>query len=403
MSEALLAEQLARVQSLRTAVFSQRDPSANDDLLNRLGQEEDCLRKLEGNRPAAPPPQEPPPAQSPRLLGPQTTELSVETRLNLQPLPTGIYHLLDPQKYPLLTVTVSNLATDLRRVRVTVFLEGLSAQAVRTMELGRRSQSSSQATFAMHPTLLPERARLVTEVQWTTLHVVVDLLGATMEGQSQIPVLCECHNTFPILCLARTSGFNSVRRPADGARVDLTHYYGAWVTPYVEPVQERIHRAVELSEDKGIWGRWDQDSVARQVAAMYESLRELKLVYLNSLIDYGAAAGQVTQRTRLPRESLAQKSANCIDGTVLLASLLEGASLNPAIVLVPQHAFLAWEKAPRSGEWSYLETTMIGSGDFEAACTSGRKQYEKFHTFYPDKLHRHALADLRRDGIYPME
>src|SRR5262249_9649573 len=173
------------------------------------------------------------------------------------------------------------------------------------------------ATFNVPPTLLPERARLVTEVQWATLHVIVDLLGATVQGQSQIPVLCECHNTFPVLCLARMSGFNSVRRPEDGAVIDLTHYYGAWVTPHVEPVQERIRRAVELSGDKGIWGQQDQDSVTQQVAAMYESLREAQLAYLNSVIDYGAATGQVTQRTRLPRESLAQKSANCIDGTVL--------------------------------------------------------------------------------------
>ena len=45
----------------------------------------------------------------------------------------------------------------------------------------------------------------------------------------------------------------------------------------------------------------------------------------------------------LPRESLADKEANCINGTVLFASLLEGISMSPAIVLVPGHAFLAWE------------------------------------------------------------
>jgi hypothetical protein len=393
------------VQGLRTAVFSQTDPSADDALLDRLGAEETHLRETEEELAAAPepPPKEPPPEDRPRLLGPETTELKVETTIHLQPVPTGIYHLLDPQMHPLLTVTVANLSMDARRVRVTAFIEGLSARAVRTMELGGKARASATATFPLHPTLLPERAREVTDVQWATLHVIVDLLGATREGQSQIPELCECHNTFPVLCLARTSGFNAVRRPEDGSLVDLTRYYGAWVTPHVEPVQQRIRRAVELSKDRAIWGQRDRDSVERQVSCTYESLRELDLAYVNSVIDYGAATGQLTQRTRLPRESLAQKSANCIDGTVLMASMLEGASLNPAIVLVPQHAFLAWETAHRSGEWSYLETTMIGSADFAAACASGKKQYDKFRVFYPGKIRRHALADLRSAGIYPME
>src|SRR5262249_44362496 len=160
---------------------------------------------------------------------------------------------------PLLSVTVANLATEPRRVRVTAYLEGLSARAVRTMELPPRVQSGSKQTFDMHPTLLPERARLVTEVQWATLHVVVDLLGSTMEARqdNKFAELCECHDTVPVLCLARNSSFNSVRRPEDGTVVDLTTYYGAWVTPYVEPVQKLIRRAIELSKDRGIWGQQD--------------------------------------------------------------------------------------------------------------------------------------------------
>jgi hypothetical protein len=339
------------------------------------------------------------------LLGPETTGLRVETKLHMQPLPTGIYHLLDPATDPLFTVTVTNLARQPRRIRVTAFLEGLSARAVKTVDLKRKDES---ATFPVHPTILPERARLVTEVQWATLHVVVDILGNTQEDtpreKNPFAELCECHNTFPVLCLARTSSFNSVRDPRTGTAVDLTRYYGAWVTPYAESVQERIRHAASLCPAGQMWGyQGPRTSVAAQVEALYRSLKEAGLTYVNSVIDYGAAPGQVTQRTRLPRESLAQRSANCIDGTVLMASLLEGASLNPALVLVPGHAFLGWEAWHCSGEWSYLETTMIGGAEFAAACESGTKQYEKYGTFYPDDVKRHSVADLRRAGIFPME
>ena len=72
-------------------------------------------------------------------------------------------------------------------------------------------------------------------------------------------------------------------------------------------------------------------------------------------------------------------------------------------MLVPGHAFLAWENWPGTGEFSYLETTMIGSAEFEGACASGRKQFDQYETFYPDEIRRHPLADLRHSGIFPME
>jgi hypothetical protein len=135
------------------------------------------------------------------------------------------------------------------------------------------------------------------------------------------------------------------------------------------------------------------------VATSYRSLQEVQIVCVNSVIDYGASPGHMTQRTRLPRESLEQRSADCIDGTVLMASLLEGASLHPAPVLVPGHAFVGWETWEGSGQWQFLETTLIGSGDFAAACESGRRQHEEYKKYYGDRLKPHSVARLHERGI----
>ncbi len=54
-----------------------------------------------------------------------------------------------------------------------------------------------------------------------------------------------------------------------------------------------------------------------------------------------------------------------------MASLLEAASLQPAIVLVPGHAFVGWETWEGTDEWDYLETTMIATHDFDAARRRG--------------------------------
>ena len=169
-------------------------------------------------------------------------------------------------------------------------------------------------------------------------------------------------------------------------------------------VQERIRAAVSQMPDGRMLGyQGDPDVVNQQVASLYRSLREAEIVYVNSVIDYGAGSGQSTQRTRLPRESLSSRSANCIDGTVLLASLLEGISLNPAILLTPGHALVGWESWTGNGEWKFLETTMIGTAGFDAACNSGQRQYNEFEKFGKDRITLHPINELRKRNIWPME
>lgn len=389
-----IQQQDNRVRGLRMAVYTQADPSADPELYRHLAQEENRLRELEQQLKVAPPTAEvgQPADLAPRgrFLGPRTTGLKVEPTLHMQPIPTGIYHLLDPETDPLLTVAVSNESRETRRVCIKSFLEGLSAQAVRTVEVEPRQSISVN----MLPTLFPERARVISEIQRATLHVVAE----DFDGKP------ESHDTFPVVCLARTSSFNAVSRPESGQPVDLSHYYGAWVTPYAESVQARIRRAADLLPSRKVWGYQGRpESVDQQVGALYASLHEAEVVYINSTIDYGSPAGYSTQRTRLPRESLANRSANCIDGTVLMASLLEGASLNPAIVLVPGHAFVGWERWEGTDEWSFLETTMIGTAGIDDALKSGQRQYNESLKFSPDHLKLHRLAELRARGIWPME
>ena len=167
-------------------------------------------------------------------------------------------------------------------------------------------------------------------------------------------------------------------------------YYGAWVTPYAETVQERVRHAADLVPDRQIWGyQRDRDSVTQQVAPSISPSRKPESPTSTRSSITGLGPGELTQRTRLPRESLSGRAANCIDGSVLFASLLEGSSLNAALVLVPGHAFVGWEVWDGSDDWKFLETTMIGSHDFEAACISGERQYEQAKLF-DQRPARHA-------------
>jgi hypothetical protein len=111
-------QQERQLQALRAAVFFLPDPSSNPDLLRQLADAEKALRSPK-------PPSPPAPADTPstapigRLLGPETTGLRVTPTVNMHPLPTGIYHLLDPGTDPLLTVAVANVSADRKPRRPT--------------------------------------------------------------------------------------------------------------------------------------------------------------------------------------------------------------------------------------------------------------------------------------------
>lgn len=376
------------VLSLQTAIYQQADPTADAALHRRLVE---AIRKQ-----PAPVPQPAFKKKSKGVLGPDTTGLSVDIALRFPELPTALYPLLNPATDPLVLVRVEHSGgkAKKRRVRVTAYLEGLSAQAVKTVEVAL----GDEAVVKLSPTLLPDKARELTYVQWATLHVVVqDLDGAE-----------EQHDTVPVLCLARNSGFNTaVLDPEKGTPEDLTHYYGAWVTPYVEPVQQLIREAAALLPNgrmlgyqRALNGTVDLAAADAQVEALYGALKKRNLAYVHSVISYGTPKSAFMQRVRLPSETLALGSANCLDAALLMASLIEGISLNPCLVLVPGHAFIGWQGAPGADSWRYLEVAMTQSASFADARASGEKQYTDWKDV---RLQRHSLAELRSQRIWPME
>jgi hypothetical protein len=387
--------QRQRVTQLRQAVYGRADPREAADRMAELQAADEELRALKEER--AKLERESPEKPAVLLdtasrvgggitLGAETTGIDAKVFLRLSHVPTSIVHLLDADTQPLVSTTLANTTDDTVRVRVTSSVEGYSAQAVTSVEV----PTDETAEIKHLPTFFPAALAPVQELTRATLQVVIDNLDAEVEHAS----------SHPIWLLARTSAFNAVKDPSTSAWIDLTPYYGAWVTPNAPEVQAMLREAAALHPDGVIGGyQGDQADVAVQVKAVYQALKARHIAYVNSVISFGAGELESMQRVRLPREALTHRSANCIDGTVLMASVLEAASLNPGIALVPGHAFLAretWE-AP-SGTWDYLETTMIGSHDFEAAVDAGRRQ-AKYHKVTPL-----SVADLRVNrGITPME
>ncbi|MBW7883054.1 MAG: hypothetical protein H3C34_10525 [Caldilineaceae bacterium] len=327
--------------------------------------------------------------------GAATTKLEAIVRLRMEHVPTATCHLLSAEENPLVEIEVQNTDNRRRRVRVTSRVDQYSADAVTTIELNFRSKES-----VLHlPTFFPDQIRRVRELTRATLTVLVEDLEAKD---------VELHRSFPIWLLSRNTAPLAVRDPASGAWNDLSRYFGAFVTPNAPAVMKFLRNAARLHPDGRLSGYLSD--VTSQVRALYGALRQdADIAYVNSIISFNPEESARGQRVRLPRESLRERQANCMDGTLLFASLLEAASLNPAIVIVPQHALVAWETAPDSDQWEYLETTMIGTNDFPEANDIGRRKaafwaQQAQTTGRSSLFRRWPLRELRtRHGITPLE
>ncbi|MDX1616160.1 MAG: hypothetical protein R3300_17745 [Candidatus Promineifilaceae bacterium] len=399
------------VTSLRRQIYQHADPRAAGALWDALQAAEAQLVQLEqerARRQAADP-------ASGRLLhaggaagraaftlGAETTGLQTTVHLRLAQVPTAYSHLLDVAEHPLLTCTVENADDQTRRVRVTAYIEAYSARAVASFEI----PGGQSHTFNLLPHLFRHTVADLNEATRAMLNLLVEDLDT---GKVEI------HRTYPIWLLARTSGALLVSDPQTGEWQDMTRYLGAFVTPNAPVIMSFLRQAVEYHHERRFVGyQSSPEAVEPQVKALYDALKQLPDIrYVNSVIQFTPEDGAIHQRVRLPRESLTDKQANCIDGTVLLASLLEAISLSPAIVIVPGHAFLAWETWRQgneySDEWRYLETTMIGTHTFEQACASADSLAKRMRALAanfndPNRFRRWPLRQLRVEyDILPME
>ncbi len=85
--------------------------------------------------------------------------------------------------------------------------------------------------------------------------------------------------------------------------------------------------------------------------------------------------GGIGQTINFPQETLKYKSANCIELSVLFASILLEAGIEPIIVIIPDHAFIGWQIWDHLHKYDFLETTVIGDKEksFYDAILSGNK------------------------------
>jgi hypothetical protein len=120
----------------------------------------------------------------------------------------------------------------------------------------------------------------------------------------------------------------------------------------------------------------DPEQVLKQIFAVWNVMQRKGLNYSNVTTTAAASESVHSQHVRLFDESVEAAQANCVDGSVLLAAVLRKIGLDPCLVTVPGHMFLAVSLDDET--MIGLETTMMGAADLDEVDAKRLRSFLKF-------------------------
>ncbi len=143
---------------------------------------------------------------------------------------------------------------------------------------------------------------------------------------------------------------------------DLSYMFAAYVNEQHPFVDKILRESLENGVVEAFAGYQsaNPEDVIRQVYSIWDALSRRDVRY--SSITASAAVNKmvISQHVRFIDQSINNAQANCVDGSALMASLLRKIEIEPALVLVPGHCYLAFALDPQGKRWMGLETTLVG-------------------------------------------
>lgn len=205
--------------------------------------------------------------------------------------------------------------------------------------------------------------------------------------------------------------------------IDLGWVFAAYVNPE-DPVVEEVATSARSFDDAFDGPAVTADERERKALAIWSALVRHGLRYAAGDPALSRGPAVYSQRVRLLGDVWSERRANCLDGSVLIASVFERIGIPTLIVLVPGHAFVGYRADKDRVE--FLETTLLGehvhsrdgdpmkaekdalaiAANFDAARNAGRARWRHVSTRF-DRQHGpdYTLIDIgtaRSYGIIPL-
>ncbi len=114
--------------------------------------------------------------------------------------------------------------------------------------------------------------------------------------------------------------------------------------------------------------------VYQQVFAIWNALQHRGVSYSSITSTPGANPTMACQSVRFIDQSVNNSQANCVDGSVLFASILRQIHIEPVLVFPPGHCFVGFVVDPKTKKIDYLETTALGARNAKPSRTGPSPQ-----------------------------
>jgi hypothetical protein len=182
----------------------------------------------------------------------------------------------------------------------------------------------------------------------------------------------------------------------------------AMVTPTDPGVEQLIRAGANYDPSGAMTSNYDSlddssGSVWQRLSDIWQAeTTDFSLTYISTTDSF---ASNSSQRIRLPGEVLDQASGNCIELTLLYASVVEALGMQPAIIMVPGHAYVAVRVDDTNDNYYFIETTMIGQATFKEAVTTGNSEWQKAQPSVANNTADYGwvdVAEARHNGIVPI-
>jgi len=240
-------------------------------------------------------------------------------------------------------------------VKVTILSDSIMQPTTAAVVLPKKG-----VQYKVLPTIKYDYAALVRSRQTVPLSVTYRVEMAGQEAQEEtVKVTLRSINDCP---MAYAEGHGAT---------DVSFCFAAYVNeghPLLERILQEALRAGVVDSFQGRPVAADDDEedesprmVLRQVYALWHVLCQRGVRYSNITTTVGASQAIASQHVRLLDESLTNTQANCVDGSVLFASLLRKIGIEPFLVFAPRHCYVGFFLEDDEEHPVALETTMLGS------------------------------------------
>lgn len=149
------------------------------------------------------------------------------------------------------------------------------------------------------------------------------------------------------------------------------HDTGIFFAAYVNEENPMIDQLLREALNTRIVNRFlgyqagNAEAVDKQVYALWNVLQKRNFRY-SSVSNTSLSSNVVfSQRVRTFDDALESSQINCVDGSVLFASLLRAINIEPILVRTPGHMFVGYYTDSNHKDMNFLETTMIGDVDLD--------------------------------------